>query len=157
MTENVGIRRRAVLKGAAWSIPVVAATAAAPFAAASGCADYALRITMTSPNGNFTQQTLVMSFTKNGVAQPLAGAVFTVSLAAGHSFTSFDTVVGGTQMTPTGPSSGRTGFTLTGSGAGTSMSVRLKGVTGGTFVGNGMASIAVTSGSQTCRVQAAIA
>ncbi|MBS1672885.1 MAG: hypothetical protein JSS74_02845 [Actinobacteria bacterium] len=35
MTENAGIKRRTVLKGAAWSVPVVAAAVATPFAAAS--------------------------------------------------------------------------------------------------------------------------
>lgn len=151
-----GLHRRTVLKGAAWSVPVVAAAVATPLAAASGCADYALTIRMTGANGNLTQQTLMMSFTKNGVAQSLAGVVFTVSLASGHTFTSNDAPVGGVQLTPSGPQSGRTGFTLTGSGSGNTMSVRLKGVSGGSLVGNGMAGITIASGTQSCHVQAAI-
>ena len=39
MNENSGIKRRTLLKGAAWSVPVVAAAVATPFAAASGCTD----------------------------------------------------------------------------------------------------------------------
>jgi len=156
MNENSGIKRRTLLKGAAWSVPVVAAAVATPFAAASGCTDYALTISMSAPNGNLTQQTLSMSFTKNGVAQSLAGVVVTVSLASGHSFTSYDAPVGGAQMTPTGPQGARTGFTLTGSGSANAMSVRLKSISGGTLVGNGMASITVASGAQSCKVQVSI-
>ncbi|KJL31160.1 hypothetical protein RS86_03276 [Microbacterium azadirachtae] len=36
-TDRAGIKRRTVIKGAAWSVPVIAAAFAAPMAAASGC------------------------------------------------------------------------------------------------------------------------
>lgn len=42
MSKNTGIERRALLKGAAWSVPVVAAAAAMPLAAASGAAGNAV-------------------------------------------------------------------------------------------------------------------
>ncbi|MFE6736259.1 hypothetical protein [Microbacterium sp. NPDC057650] len=52
--DGRGIRRRNVLKGAAWSVPVVAAAVAVPAHAASGCVDcegYALTQSLEKETG----------------------------------------------------------------------------------------------------------
>lgn len=79
---RAGVTRRTIVKGAAWSLPVVAVAVAAPMAAASGETVSGPSPTpsgVCSPVGNFT-----ITVARNG--QPVGGASVTVTLPAGFSW-----------------------------------------------------------------------
>ncbi|MDR2321443.1 MAG: Cys-Gln thioester bond-forming surface protein [Microbacterium sp.] len=84
--EGVGLRRvsrRTIVKGAAWSMPVVAAAVAVPAHAASTgivvTGSSPVPTGVCSPTGNFT-------ITVNNSGAPVSGAVVTVTLPAGFAW-----------------------------------------------------------------------
>ncbi|KJL26371.1 hypothetical protein [Microbacterium azadirachtae] len=95
MTENKNIQRRAVLKGAAWSVPVVAAAVATPLAAAStanasiawnGSSTSLLTLALLDGGGTLTAQVLITvptQYTVTNGTGPLTGAA-TVTIAVGR-------------------------------------------------------------------------
>lgn len=73
--------RRAVLKGAAWSMPVVAVAVSVPARAASGaCAGYEVSQSITKENGAWQYKDTI-TVTKDGAPVDLTGVVVTVTFA----------------------------------------------------------------------------
>lgn len=82
--EGRGLKRRTIVQGAAWSIPVIAAAVATPLAAASVGTP-----TITFVNGPYTATTcgvlgdVVIQATTDGTSPAPAGTLVTVTLPAG--------------------------------------------------------------------------
>lgn len=90
-----GIARRTVVKGAAWSLPVIAMAVATPMAAASG--DIALAFTLPSyatETACGTIDNVTVRATANG--NPAPGTPITVTLADGFTFAGGGTTFSGT-------------------------------------------------------------
>lgn len=83
-----GLGRRSVIKGAAWSVPVIAAAIATPLAAASATAPTALAFSspMMTVSGCGVLTGVVVTGT-NGSAPVAAGTPITITLPSGFTFT----------------------------------------------------------------------
>ncbi|HMR49668.1 MAG TPA: hypothetical protein PKE40_10590 [Arachnia sp.] len=113
LTEKPGHpHRRSVVKGMAWSLPVVAATTVSPLAAAS--ADQALVNTLgqggASPSNGPTGGTVNVTFSNSGlqitniVGAPWDAGVFTAELLIVNNFTITGVSIDGTPITSAGGS-----------------------------------------------------
>ncbi|MGB4136999.1 MAG: hypothetical protein WA971_10565 [Microbacterium sp.] len=132
MKKNLGINRRAVLKGAAWSVPVVAVAVAVPaHASVSGCDQYTAHV-VPAPGGGNNKYLLTLTVTVPGPPESridLNGVKFVVKLATGHSFDGTTGQAGGSVS-----DASTTGVTVTGTG-GDVTGVMLNKVKGGTPTG----------------------
>ncbi|MGN7861699.1 hypothetical protein ACTJI8_14055 [Microbacterium sp. 22303] len=136
-----GLHRRTVLKGAAWSVPVVAAAVAVPAYAASGCADYSVGGTGFVVSGS--NYTATYGVAKTAGAQPLSGWSLVITLvpkAGAPSITVPATTTSGTPIARTTDGSGNTVLTINGA-PGTSLSFS------GSFTGGYTGSAVWTKGS----------
>lgn len=78
---NAGVSRRTVVKGAAWSLPVIAVAVAAPLAAASGPAEatfWATGATVSVVSGNVTNYTLEGNDANGNLATLPVGSTVTI-------------------------------------------------------------------------------
>jgi hypothetical protein len=148
MTENAGIGRRAVLRGAAWSVPVLAAAVAVPAYAASGCADFSVSgAGFVATGSNYTA---TFGVNKAGVAQPLTGLSLVITLvpkAGGPSITVPAQTTSGTTITRTNLANGNVQLEITGA-TGTTVSF------GGSFTGGYTGSAVWTKGA--CQISKGI-
>ncbi len=148
MTENAGIGRRAVLRGAAWSVPVLAAAVAVPAYAASGCADFSVGgAGFVATGSNYTA---TFGVNKAGSAQPLTGWSLVITLvpkAGGPSITVPAQTTSGTTITRTNLANGNVQLEITGA-TGTTVSF------GGSFTGGYTGSAVWTKGA--CQISKGI-
>lgn len=100
-----GVKRRTVLVGAAWSLPVVAAAVAAPLAAASVTppkANYAQITAVANPkvgsNPTFRARGLFYDGTDYNDGTLEAGALFTITFSPGTTASSISNLVGVTYV-----------------------------------------------------------
>ncbi|SFR77370.1 hypothetical protein SAMN04488591_3510 [Microbacterium azadirachtae] len=148
MTENAGIGRRAVIRGAAWSVPVLAAAVAVPAYAASGCADFSVGGSGFVATGS--NYTATFGVNKAGVAQPLTGwslVITVVPKAGGPSITVPAQTTSGTTITRTNLANGNVQLEITGA-TGTTVSF------GGSFTGGYTGSAVWTKGA--CQISKGI-
>ncbi|MFB8189666.1 hypothetical protein ACFC14_10105 [Microbacterium sp. NPDC055988] len=98
--KNKGVSRRTLVKGAAWSVPVIAAAVATPLAAASGLNDDLVPalsgpITLTLGLGLATINTVnTLTITNNGTDASPAGATAVVQYNPGLLSLNIATVAG---------------------------------------------------------------
>jgi hypothetical protein len=141
MNENSGIRRRTLLKGAAWSVPVVAAAVAVPAYAASACTDYSVGGLGFVTNGS--AYTATYGVQAGAGSQSLAGWSLVITLvpkAGGPSLTVPAQTTSGTTITRTNLPNGNVQLQITGA-TGTSVSF------GGSFTGGYTGSAVWTKGA----------
>lgn len=91
--KNKGLSRRAVVKGAAWSVPVIAAAVGTPLAAASGVVDVGA-FSLTGSCG--TLGVLGPGFTLTAGAQPLPVGTTVVITGSGVTNIGLFSITGGT-------------------------------------------------------------
>ncbi|MFD6700642.1 MULTISPECIES: hypothetical protein [unclassified Microbacterium] len=133
-----GLHRRTVLKGAAWSVPVVAAAVAVPAYAASACTDYTVGGLGFVPNGS--SYTATYGVQSAAGPQSLAGWSLVITLvpkAGGPSIIVPAQTTSGTTITRTDLPNGSVQLQISGA-TGTSVSF------GGTFTGGYTGSAAWT-------------
>ncbi|KJL26615.1 hypothetical protein RL72_00947 [Microbacterium azadirachtae] len=93
--KTLGVSRRTVVKGAAWSVPVIAAAVAAPIAAASLASS--LNFTLPTYAGTAcTRISNVQAVLTNTSGAPDPGKAITVTLSNGYTFEDGTTVYTGT-------------------------------------------------------------
>lgn len=139
--DNVGIKRRTIMAGAAWTIPVVAVAIATPAMAATDIPTLAFTQSSYSGTGCGTIQGVQVQRTSDG-STPDPGKAVTVTLADGYAFSD-----GSTSVTRTTGSNGRitlpdievprkggsSTFTATSSGLSASASVSSQSASGGVY------------------------
>lgn len=114
------LKRRTVIKGAAWSVPVIAAAIATPLAAASGeppVANYADVTALTNPaagsNPRFRAQGQVKNGNDYADGTLKAGELFTLTFTNGATATSYSNLSGLTYVSGNPATGGPVVFQVT--------------------------------------------
>lgn len=105
LARRGSLNRRTLVKGAAWAIPVMAISVAAPARASStAIPDLSISLTFPDPNfpaGNSKPRTFLVNLSEiNGVSTTTGTIVFTIPKIAGWRFLPYDATL--TSATPSG-------------------------------------------------------